>query len=55
MVIEFERVKGAGLAQLDTKTTNLDATKKILARSAKKIDLVKMRLPKFCPEGRNLG
>jgi len=25
---------------------------KNLARSAKKIDLVKMRLPKFCPEGR---
>jgi hypothetical protein len=45
----------SGLAQLDTKTTNLDAKKKILARSAKKIDLVKMRLPKFCPEGRNLG
>ena len=29
--------------------------KKFLARSAKKIDLVKMRLPKFCPESRNSG
>ena len=26
-----------------------------LARSAKKIDLVKTRLPKFCPKGLNSG
>ena len=29
--------------------------KKILARSAKKIGLVKTRLPNFCPEGKNSG
>jgi len=29
--------------------------KSILARSAKKIDLVKMRLLKFSPEGKNWG